>query len=200
MFVSRPVLAALMLACFTRSACASVDDAVAAVSGDVIAWRHHLHQHPELSNREFKTAEMVADHLRQLGFDEVHTGVAHTGVVGVLRGSKPGGSVALRADMDGLPVREMTGLPFASTATGEYLGESVPVMHACGHDAHVAMLMGAATVLASMRDDIQGSIAFVFQPAEEGPPPREDGGARLMLEEGLLAMAGDPTAIFGLHV
>ncbi|MEE4277711.1 MAG: amidohydrolase, partial [Halieaceae bacterium] len=143
---------------------------------------------------------MVAAHLGKLGFDEVHTGVAHTGVVGVLRGSLPGGAVALRADMDALPVKEMTGLPYASTATGEYLGETVPVMHACGHDAHVAILMGAATVLASLREDVHGGVTLVFQPAEEGPPPGEDGGARMMLADGLLEKAGNPSAIFGLHV
>lgn len=178
----------------------TVEDAAAAISDEVIAWRQDLHQHPELSNREFRTAEIVAEHLRKLEFDEVHTGVAHTGVVGLLRGSQPGGTVALRADMDALPVKEMTGLPYASTATGEYLGETVPVMHACGHDAHVAMLMGAASVLAALREEIPGTVAFVFQPAEEGPPPGEQGGAQLMLEEGLIDMADKPSAIFGLHV
>ena len=179
---------------------ASIDDAVDAITEDMIGWRHHLHQNPELSNREFNTAAMVAEHLRSLGIDEIYTDVAHTGVVGVLHGAKPGATVALRADMDALPVREMTGLPYASTATGEYLGETVPVMHACGHDAHVSMLMAAASVLSGMRDELAGSVAFVFQPAEEGPPPGEDGGARMMLEEGLLEKAGNPSAIFGLHV
>ncbi|MEE4277967.1 MAG: amidohydrolase, partial [Halieaceae bacterium] len=193
-------MTALLLCAAGSAASDAVDVAVEAVSDDVIAWRHHIHQHPELSNREFNTAKMIAEHLRELGFDEVHTGVAHTGVVGVLRGAQPGGAVALRADMDALPVKEMTGLPYASTATGEYLGESVPVMHACGHDAHVAILMGAATVLASLREEIRGSVALVFQPAEEGPPPGEDGGARMMLADGLLEKAGNPSAIFGLHV
>jgi len=194
-FISIAVLGAA-----TSAVAQTVDEAIAGVTDQVIEWRHHIHQHPELSNREFETAKMVATHLRDLGFDEVYTEVAHTGVVGVLRGAKPGPTVALRADMDALPVKEMTGLPFASTATGEYLGETVPVMHACGHDAHVSMLMGAATVLAAVREDIAGTVAFVFQPAEEGPPPPEDGGARMMLAEDLLAKAHDPEAIFGLHV
>lgn len=195
-----PILALSLSTPFAADSDAGIDEQVSAVSKDVIAWRHHLHQHPELSNREFETAKMVAAHLRDIGMDEVYTGVAHTGVVGILRGAKPGGTVALRADMDALPVKEMTGLPYASTATGEYLGETVPVMHACGHDAHVAMLMGAASALAALREEIEGTVVFVFQPAEEGPPPGERGGAKLMLEEGLLEMAGNPSAIFGLHV
>lgn len=171
----------------------------AALEAQLVAWRRDLHQHPELGFAETRTAGVVADHLRGLGM-EVRTGVGKTGVVGILRGAQPGRTVALRADMDGLPVREATGLPFASTATGEYLGETVPVAHACGHDAHMAMLMGAATVLAGMKDEIAGTIVFVFQPAEEGAPPGEPlGGAALMLAEGGLDDPR-PEAIFGLHV
>ncbi len=164
----------------------------------VIAWRRDIHQHPELSNREVRTAAKVAAHLEKLGL-EVRTGIAHTGVVGILKGAKPGGVVALRADMDALPVTEQTGLPFASKVVSEFNGQQTGVMHACGHDAHVAMLMGAAEVLASRKADIAGTIMFVFQPAEEGPPAGEDGGAKLMLAEGLFANP-TPTAIFGLHV
>jgi amidohydrolase len=165
----------------------------------VIAWRHDFHQHPELSNREFRTAEIVARHLRELGLDEVRTGIAHTGVVGILKGGKPGPAVALRADMDGLPVLEQTGVAFASTARGEYNGQDVPVMHACGHDTHIAMLMGAAEVLARNRDQLAGSVRFIFQPAEEGPPAGEDGGAKMMVAEGVLDGPDAPEAILGLH-
>jgi len=172
--------------------------AAATVQPKVVAWRRDIHQHPELGNREVRTAKLVADHLRKLGF-EVRTGVAKTGVVGVLKGGKPGGVVALRADMDALPVAEQTGVPFASKATADYNGQTVPVMHACGHDAHVAILMGAAEVLAGMRDQIPGTVVVLFQPAEEGPPPGEPGGAALMIQDGALANP-KPDAIFGLHV
>lgn len=182
-----------------QSAGQELDAAFAAIEPKVIAWRRDLHQHPELSNREFRTAEKVAAHLRALGFDKVETGIAHTGVVGTLRGAKPGPVVALRADMDGLPVREQTGLPFASTAKGEYNGQEVDVMHACGHDTHVAMLMGAAEVLAGNRDRIAGTVRFIFQPAEEGAPAGEEGGAKLMILEGVLDGPDAPEAIFGLH-
>jgi len=194
------LLGALLLSAETLAADTDVDTAVAAIEDQVISWRHDFHRHPELSNREFRTAEIVAEHLRSLRFDEVHTQIAHTGVIGVLKGGKPGPTVALRADMDALPVKEITGLSFASTATGEYRGATVPVMHACGHDAHIAILMGAASVLAERRDQIAGTVAFIFQPAEEGPPPPEDGGARLMLEENLMSLAHQPSAFFGLHV
>ena len=178
---------------------ADVAASVEAVTPRVVAWRRDLHAHPELGFAETRTAAMVADHLRSLGL-EVRTGVGKTGVVGILRGGRPGRTVALRADMDALPVLEATGLPFASTATGTYLGETVPVAHACGHDAHVAMLMGAAEVLAGMKDQIAGTVVFIFQPAEEGAPPGEPkGGAALMIEEGALADPR-PDAIFGLHV
>jgi amidohydrolase len=177
---------------------AQVRTASAAVEQQVIAWRRDIHQHPELSNRETRTAKLVATHLRKLGY-EVTTGVAHTGLVGILKGGKPGGSVALRADMDALPVEERSGLPFASKARAEYNGTEVPVMHACGHDAHTAILMGVASVLAGMRADIPGTVSLVFQPAEEGAPDNEEGGAKLMLKEGLWKIAREPTAIFGLH-
>ena len=141
-----------------------IDAACAALEPQVIAGRRDLHQHPELGNREFRTASIVAEHLRALGFDEVKTGVAHTGVVGLLKGGLPGGVVALRADMDGLPVTEEVELPFASKARAVWNGEEVGVMHACGHDCHVAILMGVASVLAGLRDRIPGSIKFIFQP------------------------------------
>ena len=164
----------------------------------VISWRRDIHQHPELSNREVRTAAKVAAHLEKLGL-EVRTGVAHTGVVGILTGDKPGPVVALRADMDALPVTEQTGLPFASEVTSEFNGQQTGVMHACGHDAHVAMLMGVAEVLSKQKANLTGTIMFVFQPAEEGPPAGEEGGAKLMLQQGLFANP-TPSAIFGLHV
>ena len=168
------------------------------LEGKVIAWRRDIHEHPELSNRETRTAGVVAEHLRALGI-ETRTGIAHTGVVGVLRGGLPGPTVALRADMDALPVTERTDVPFASVATAEYLGKEVGVMHACGHDTHVAMLMGAAERLAAMREELPGTVVFIFQPAEEGAPPGEEGGARLMVAEGVLR---DPAvdAAFGVHI
>jgi amidohydrolase len=164
----------------------------------VIAWRRDIHQHPELSNREVRTAKLVADHLEELGL-EVRRGIAHTGVVGLLRGGLPGGVVALRADMDALPVTEEVDLPFASKVRTTYLDREVGVMHACGHDAHTAILLGVAEVLTGMRERIPGSVLFLFQPAEERPPPGEEGGARLMIEEGALANP-EPDAIFALHV
>ncbi len=172
------------------------DPLISAVEGSVVAWRRDIHEHPELSNREFRTAALVADHLRTLGM-EVSTGVAHTGVVGLLRGASDKPVVALRADMDGLPVVERVDVPFASKVTGTYRGEQVGIMHACGHDNHVAILMGAAEVLAGMRESIPGSIKFIFQPAEEGAPEGEEGGAEMMIKEGVLE---NVDAIFGLHV
>lgn len=163
-----------------------------------IEFRHQIHQNPELGNREHKTAELVAGHLRSLGFDEVRTGVAHTGVVGVLKGGRPGPVVAVRADMDALPVTENTSLPFKSTVRTTYLGQDVGVMHACGHDIHTAVQLGVASVLASMRAELPGTVLFIFQPAEEGPPPGEEGGAKLMLEQGAFA-SPKPVAVFGLH-
>lgn len=164
----------------------------------IIEWRRDIHQHPELSNREFRTAGLVADHLASLGMD-VETGVAHTGVVGILHGGQPGPVLALRADMDALPVEERTDVPFASEVVGEYRGQEVPVMHACGHDLHVAMLMGAAEHLAGIQDQLAGTLMFIFQPAEEGAPPGEEGGAELMLQEGLFAEY-TPEAVLGIHV
>ena len=178
---------------------ASVDAAVQRVMPEVVAWRRDFHQHPELGFAENRSAGVIADHLRSLGL-EVRTGVGKTGVIGVLRGARPGRTVVLRADMDALPVQEATGLAFASTATGTYMGNTVPVAHACGHDMHMAMLMGAAEVLAGMKDRIAGTVVFVFQPAEEGAPPGEPkGGAALMIAEGALNDP-KPEAIFGLHV
>lgn len=178
---------------------ASVDAAVQRVMPEVVAWRRDFHQHPELGFAETRSAGVIAEHLRSLGL-EVRTGVGKTGVIGVLRGARPGRTVALRADMDALPVQEATGLAFASTATGTYMGNTVPVAHACGYDMHMAMLMGAAEVLAGMKDRIAGTVVFVFQPAEEGAPPGEPkGGAALMIAEGALNHP-KPQAIFGLHV
>ena len=168
------------------------------VMPNVVAWRRDIHQNPELGNREVRTAKIVADHLRSLGM-EVKTGVAHTGVVGLLRGGKPGPVVALRADMDALPVTEQVDLPFASKVRTTYNGQEVGVMHACGHDNHVAILMGVAEVLAGMRSELTGSVKFIFQPAEEGPPEGEDGGARMMVAEGVLTNPATDV-IFGLHV
>lgn len=167
------------------------------VSEKVITWRRHLHQYPELSNREFETAKYITKHLEALGL-EVQTGVAHTGVVAKLKGSKKGPLIALRADMDALPVTEQVDLPFASTQTSTYRGNEVGVMHACGHDNHVAILMAVAESLAKVQDDLAGDVLFVFQPAEEGAPEGEEGGAELMLKEGLFKEK--PEAVFGLHV
>jgi amidohydrolase len=175
-----------------------IDRRVTAVMPQVITWRRDFHEHPELGNREFRTSKIVADYLRSLGM-EVREGIAKTGVVGVLRGGKPGGVVALRSDMDALPVAEQVDVPFKSRVRSTYAGQDVGVMHACGHDAHMAMLLGAATVLAGMKAQLPGTVKFLFQPAEEGPPPGERGGAVLMIEEGALQDPA-PTAIFGLHV
>lgn len=164
----------------------------------VISWRRDIHENPELSNREFKTAEKIAKHLKSLGI-EVQTKVAHTGVVGIIKGKKDGKVVALRADIDALPVTERNDLPFKSNATSTFLGEKVGVMHACGHDTHTAILMGVAEILAKNKDEINGTIKFIFQPAEEGPPPGEEGGAKLMIKEGVLKNP-DVDAIFGLHI
>ncbi|HCO82861.1 MAG TPA: amidohydrolase, partial [Arenibacter sp.] len=164
----------------------------------VIDWRRDFHQNPELSNREFNTAEKIASHLKSLGI-EVQTGVAKTGVVGILKGNRNGKVIALRADIDALPVTERNDLPFKSTVTSEFLGQEVGVMHACGHDTHTAILMGVAEILSKNRDKIKGAVKFIFQPAEEGPPPGEEGGALLMVKEGVLKNP-DVDAIFGLHI
>ncbi|TVQ04429.1 MAG: amidohydrolase [Balneolaceae bacterium] len=172
---------------------------IESVEDKVIEWRRDIHQHPELGNREFRTAALVADHLRSIGLDEVHTEVAHTGVVGVLHGAHPGPVVALRADMDALPVTERVDIPFASTVRTVFNGQEVGVMHACGHDTHVAMLMGTAEVLANYRENLHGSVKFIFQPAEEGPPEGEEGGAELMVKEGVLHNP-DVDVIFAIHI
>ncbi len=175
-----------------------IDSRTAAVTDHVVALREDLHAHPELGNREFRTSRVIADQLRSFGI-EVQTGVAHTGVVGILKGGRPGPVVALRADMDALPVTELVDLPFASKVRTEYAGREVGVMHACGHDNHMAILLGTAEVLAGMREELPGTVKFIFQPAEEGAPAGEAGGASLMIREGALENPR-PDAIFGLHV
>jgi amidohydrolase len=175
---------------------ARIDQAVERLAPQIVELRHRIHQNPELSNREVKTAELVAAHLRSLGL-EPKTGIAKTGVVALLKGGKPGPLIAVRADMDALPVTEQTDLPFKSTKRETFLGQEVGVAHACGHDIHTSVQLGVASVLASIKEDLPGSILFIFQPAEEGPPPGEEGGANLMLKEGVFATR--PAAIFGLH-
>jgi amidohydrolase len=164
----------------------------------ITAWRRDIHQHPELSNRETRTSKLVADELQKLGYD-VRTGIAHTGVVGVLKGGLPGPKLAIRADMDALPVTEQVDLPFASKVKGEYLGKTVGVMHACGHDAHTAMQLGLAAILAKLRPQLHGEIMLIFQPAEEGAPLGEEGGAPLMVKDGVFKDF-KPDAVFGMHV
>lgn len=168
------------------------------IEGKVIAWRRDFHQYPELSNREFRTAEKVAAHLKNLGI-KVQTGVAKTGVIGILEGGKPGPVVALRADMDALPVVERVNIPFASKEKSTYNGQNVGVMHACGHDSHVAILMGVAEVLASLKNEMAGTVKFIFQPAEEGVPEGEEGGAALMVKENVLENP-KVDVVFGLHI
>lgn len=187
-----------LFACASAFAQHGLDKDIANIENKVIEWRRDFHQNPELSNREFKTAEKIAAHLKSLGL-EVQTGVAHTGVVGILKGKKPGKVLALRADIDALPVPERADLPFKSTAKGEYNGEEVPVMHACGHDTHIAILMGVAEIMSKNTDKINGTIKFIFQPAEEGAPSGEEGGAKLMVKEGVLKNP-DVDAVFGLHI
>jgi amidohydrolase len=186
---------ALALSSQDRAIAAAAD----ALDAQVIAWRRDIHEFPELGNREFRTGALVAAHLRELGFDEVHEKVAHTGVVGVLKGKHPGPCVGLRADMDALPVTEETDVPFKSVERSEWNGVACGVMHACGHDSHVAILMGVATLLSKMREHIHGSIKFIFQPAEEMPPRGEEGGAQLMIKEKVLENP-PVAAIFGLHI
>ena len=196
--LSACVLLSVALPTFPADMSREVDAAAARLMPKVIEWRRHLHRYPELSNREVKTAKYVEDHLRKLGL-EVRTGVAKTGVVAILKGGLPGPVIGLRADMDGLPVTERNSLPFASKETAEFNGQKVGVMHACGHDTHVAMLMGTAELLAGMKDKISGTVVFIFQPAEEGPPAGEEGGAPLMVKEGVM---DNPKidAIFGIHI
>ncbi|PTX42321.1 amidohydrolase [Christiangramia gaetbulicola] len=168
------------------------------IEDKVIEWRRDFHEHPELSNREFETAEKIAAHLNSLGI-ETKKGIAKTGVVGILKGNNPGKTVALRADIDALPVTEKNDLPFKSEVKTEFLGSKTGVMHACGHDTHIAILMGVAKILSENKDKINGTVKFIFQPAEEGPPPGEEGGAKLMIKEGVLKNP-DVDAIFGLHI
>jgi amidohydrolase len=176
-----------------------IDRMAAALEPELIAWRRHLHQHPELSNREVETAKFIAEKLRSFGLDP-QTGVARTGVVAVLKGGRPGPVVALRADMDGLPVREEAKVPFASTATAEYEGNKVGVMHACGHDTHMAVLLATARLLTQMREKVPGTVKFIFQPAEEGAPAAEDpAGAEAMVQQGVMQNP-KVDAVFGLHV
>jgi amidohydrolase len=176
-----------------------IDAATLKIMPQVIEWRRHIHQHPELGNREFNTAKLIAEQLTKLGL-EVRTGVAKTGVVGILRGGAGAGPViGLRADMDALPVTERVDVPFKSVAKAEYNGQTVGVMHACGHDTHVAMLLGTANVLAGMKSKIKGTVVFIFQPAEEGPPGDEEGGAPLMVKEGVMDKP-KIDAIFGIHI
>ncbi len=203
--LSRAVLSALLAGTASFSALAedlffepSIEMKVREIEPKVITWRRDFHQHPELGNREIRTSGKVAEHLKALGI-EIQTGVAHTGVVGILKGGKPGPVVAIRADMDGLPITERNDLPFKSAATSEYNGETVGVMHACGHDTHVAILMGVAEVLAAQKDNLTGTVKFIFQPAEEGTPKGEEGGAEMMVKEGVL---DNPKVdlIFALHI
>src|SRR5690606_673979 len=200
-----PTTLALMLAaCLSLPATAQdeqradVTEAARTLQAQVVEWRRDLHQHPELGNRETRTAALVADHLRALGL-EPKTGIATTGVTAVLKGGRPGPRIALRADMDALPVTERVDLPFASKATATFRGQTVGVMHACGHDAHVAILMGVAQALVAMRDELPGEVMFLFQPAEEGAPEGEEGGAEEMLAQGVFGEFR-PDAVFGLHV
>ncbi len=190
-----------LFVCATSSAAAidaaKLDELSHAVEPQVIAWRRDIHEHPELSNREVRTSQLVAAHLKKLGL-EVETGIAHTGVSAFLRGGLPGPTIALRADMDALPVTEKTNVPFKSHATATYRGETVGVMHACGHDVHTSVLMGVAQTLTQMKASLPGNVLFIFQPAEEGAPEGEEGGASLMLKEGLFAKH-PPQVVFGLH-
>ncbi len=188
---------ALAAAFVPRIQAAELDTALDAIDSKVIAWRRDFHQHPELSNREVRTAKLVAEHLRKLGLS-VETGIAHTGVVGLLKTGQPGPTIALRADMDALPVVERTDVPFRSTVKSNYRGEEVGVMHACGHDSHTAVLMGVAEALVKVKHTLRGNILFVFQPAEEGAPPGEEGGASIMLREGLFERY-QPEVVFGWH-
>ena len=205
--VARPAIAVAILAAgspLTAQATAGtgrareIDRRATQIEAKAIAWRRDIHQHPELSNREVRTSKLVADHLRSLGI-EVGTGVGKTGVVGLLRGGRPGPVVALRADMDALPVAEEVDVPFKSTVRSTFNGQDVGVMHACGHDAHTAILMATAELLTGMREQIPGTVKFIFQPAEEGAPPGEEGGAALMIKEGVLENP-KVDAVFGLHV
>ncbi len=192
------IFAILSTNVFAVDMSAEINSATEKILPQVIEWRRHLHQFPELGNREFKTSEYIEKKLRSLGI-EVRTKVAHTGVVGILKGDLPGATIGLRADMDALPVTERVNIPFASKEKAEYNGSQVGVMHACGHDSHVAMLLGTAEVLSKMKSKLRGTVVFIFQPAEEGAPVGEEGGAALMVKEGVM---DNPKidAIFGIHI
>ena len=200
----KKILLLFLISVFTYPAFAQdqlkqiIDERADEIEEQVIDWRRHFHENPELSNREFETAAYIAEYLKELGL-EVETEVAHTGVVALLEGGQPGPVIGLRADIDGLPVTERTDVPFKSEATGMYQGKEVGVMHACGHDTHIAMLMGVAKILTENKDQIKGTIKFIFQPAEEGAPQGEEGGAELMVKEGVL-LNPDVDVIFGLHI
>jgi amidohydrolase len=199
LFAMAALLCVTSIQSFAIDMSTEINTASAKVLPQVIEWRRFIHQHPELSNREVNTSKFVADHLRSFGNIEVRTGIAKTGVIGILKGGQPGPTIGLRADMDALPVTERTNVPFKSTVTSEYNGQTVGVMHACGHDSHVAMLLGAAEILSSMKDKIKGTVVFIFQPAEEGAPAGEEGGAKLMVKEGVM---DNPKidAVFGIHI
>lgn len=201
--MKRIVLTAMVLSivssvCLAQKYDKQIEKMVAKTEKEVIEWRHWFHQNAELSNREFKTSERIASILREIGY-EPQTGIAKTGVVAVLKGGKPGPVVGLRADIDGLPVKERVEIPWASKMMGEYNGEEVPVMHACGHDTHTSILLGVAKMLWEMKDEVPGTVKFIFQPAEEGAPKGEEGGAKLMVKEEVLKNP-DVDAIFGLHI
>jgi len=194
-----PSILLLTCAASAQAQASVAADALQRLQPKIVEWRRDLHQHPELGTHEVRTAKLVADQLRALGL-QPRTGIAHTGVIAILKGGKPGPRIAIRADMDALPVTEQTGLPFASKVTGEYRGQPVGIMHACGHDAHVAMLLGVASALVAMKEELPGEVMFVFQPAEEGPPNAgEEFGAALMLKQGIFTDF-KPDAVFGLHV
>lgn len=197
-FLALVILFACSKTIIAQDMTASIDAKARAIQTQLVEWRRHIHQNPELSNREYKTSAYIVAHLQNLGL-EVQTGIAKTGVVAILRGGKPGPVIALRADIDALPVKERVNIPYASTDSADYLGQKVPVMHACGHDAHIAMLLGTAEVLAGMKKDIAGTIKFIFQPAEEGAPGNEEGGAALMVKEGVM---DNPKVdvVFGMHI
>lgn len=201
--IKTKLLIAILLLCVANTSIAqdinkTIDTKAMAIQAKLVEWRRHFHEHPELGNREVKTAAYIVQQLQGLGL-EIQTGVAKTGVVAILKGGKPGPCIALRADIDALPVKERVNIPFASKDSADYMGQKVPVMHACGHDSHTAMLIGTAQVLASMKKDIAGTIKFIFQPAEEGPPGTEEGGAGLMVKEGVM---DNPKVdvVFGMHI
>ena len=199
LFLASLALTAAVLPWSVQAQHATATAALQRAQPQIVEWRRDLHQHPELGNHEVRTAQVVADHLRSLGL-EPRTSIAHTGVTAILKGGKPGPRIALRADMDALPVTEQTGLPFASKVTSDYRGQPVGVMHACGHDAHVAMLLGVASALVAAKEELPGEVMFVFQPSEEGPPNAgEEFGAALMLKQGIFDDF-KPQAVFGLHV